>query len=81
MVSFLIQRVPLVFAYRVVPGSGTVPTRSPDTFLAALRRHEPPVIARAGPEAVLLDVRTLRDDQFTAVVHAADAARHDADQH
>ena len=58
-----------------------VPTRSPDTFLAALRRHEPPVIARAGPEAVLLDVRTLRDDQFTAVVHAADAARHDADQH
>jgi hypothetical protein len=39
-------------------------------MLAALRRHEPPVIARAAEGAVLFDPRTLADDE-PAIVAAA----------
>ena len=49
----------------------TVP--SPDTLLAALRRHEPPIIARAADGAVLLDPRTLGEDESGLV---ADAVTH-----
>jgi L-seryl-tRNA(Ser) seleniumtransferase len=48
----------------------TVP--SCDDFLARLRRHDPPVIARAHEGKVLLDVRTIADDEFDSV---ADAVR------
>ncbi|HET7039641.1 MAG TPA: L-seryl-tRNA(Sec) selenium transferase, partial [Gemmatimonadales bacterium] len=44
--------------------------RSPDAMLAELRRHEPPVIARAAEGAVLFDPRTLADDE-PAIVAAA----------
>jgi L-seryl-tRNA(Ser) seleniumtransferase len=43
---------------------------SPDAFLAALRRHEPPVIARASEGAVLFDPRTLADDEPPIVAAA-----------
>ncbi len=46
---------------------------SSDAFLAALRRHQPPVIARATEGRVVLDVRTIGDKEFQAV---ADAVRH-----
>jgi len=47
-----------------------LPANSPDTALAKLRRHTPPVIARAADNAVLFDVRTIRDEEF-AVIAAA----------
>jgi len=40
-------------------------------LLAALRQQEPPVIARAGDGCVLLDVRTLADDELPLVAGAA----------
>ncbi len=43
-----------------------------DKVLAALRRHDPPVIARAHEGKVVLDVRTIADDEFDLV---ADAVR------
>ncbi len=43
-----------------------------DDVLAALRRHQPPVIARAHEGKVVLDVRTIADDEFDIV---ADAVR------
>jgi L-seryl-tRNA(Ser) seleniumtransferase len=43
---------------------------SPDDVLAALRRHEPPVIARAAEGAVLFDPRTLADDEPPIVAAA-----------
>ena len=43
-----------------------------DEFLAALRRHDPPLIARVHEGKVVLDVRTIADDEFDAV---ADAVR------
>ena len=45
-----------------------------DTFLAALRRHEPPVIARAHEGKVVLDVRTIADDEFDLVADAVKQA-------
>jgi L-seryl-tRNA(Ser) seleniumtransferase len=52
----------------------SVPARSPDDILAALRNNDPPVIARAAEGAVLLDVRTMRDDETATVVEAVAAA-------
>ena len=46
-----------------------------DEFLAALRRHDPPVIARAAEGRVLLDVRTIADAEFRTVAHAVRNAR------
>jgi L-seryl-tRNA(Ser) seleniumtransferase len=43
-----------------------------DALLAALRRHDPPVIARAHEGKVVLDVRTIADDEFDII---ADAVR------
>lgn len=43
-----------------------------DALLARLRAHDPPVIARAREGTVLLDVRTIADDEFDIV---ADAVR------
>jgi L-seryl-tRNA(Ser) seleniumtransferase len=43
-----------------------------DDVLAALRTANPPVIARTVSDRVVLDVRTIRDDEFAAV---ADAVR------
>ncbi len=50
----------------------TVP--SCDDFLAALRRHDPPVIARAHEGKVVLDVRTIADDEFDLVARAVGQA-------
>ncbi|HEX9580352.1 MAG TPA: L-seryl-tRNA(Sec) selenium transferase [Gemmatimonadales bacterium] len=50
-------------------------TLSCDAFLATLRRHDPPVIARAGDGRVLLDVRTIEDVEFKEVASAARQAR------
>lgn len=50
----------------------TVP--SCDGFLAALRRHDPPVIARAHEGKVVLDVRTIADEEFDLVAHAVGQA-------
>ena len=44
-----------------------------DDVLIALRTANPPVIARTVSDRVVLDVRTIRDDEFTAVVAAVDA--------
>ncbi len=52
-----------------------VPTSAPDDVLQALRRHDPPVIARAAEGRVLFDVRTVTDDEFPAVAEAVAAAR------
>jgi L-seryl-tRNA(Ser) seleniumtransferase len=41
-----------------------------DALLAALRAHDPPVIARASEGRVLLDVRTLADHEFDEVAEA-----------
>jgi L-seryl-tRNA(Ser) seleniumtransferase len=43
---------------------------SADGLLAELRRHDPPIIARAGDGAVLFDVRTLLDDELPIVAAA-----------
>lgn len=48
--------------------------RSPDTLLAALRRHEPPVIARAADGAVLFDPRTLGEGELGVVADAVTRA-------
>ncbi len=53
----------------------SVPTDHPDAFLARLRRHDPPVIARADPGCVLLDPRTIQDGEEEEVVRAVTAAR------
>ncbi len=42
-----------------------------DTFLRALREHDPPVVARAADDRVVLDVRTVRNDEFAIVAEAA----------
>ena len=48
---------------------------SPQAMLAALRRQDPPVIARAGGGNVLFDVRTVRDEEFPEIASAVGAAR------
>ncbi len=50
-------------------------TKSPDSLLESLRRHDPPVIARASDDAVLMDVRTVRDEEFPIIRSAVEAAR------
>jgi L-seryl-tRNA(Ser) seleniumtransferase len=51
-----------------------LPADSPDTALAKLRRHTPPVIARAADSAVLFDVRTIRDEEFAVIASAVHGA-------
>jgi L-seryl-tRNA(Ser) seleniumtransferase len=46
-----------------------------DAFLAALRAHDPPVIALARDDRVVFDVRTLREDEVAIVAQAVAAAR------
>lgn len=41
----------------------SLPVKSPDTFLAKLRKYAPPVIARAENDCVLLDPRTVLPEQ------------------
>ncbi|HEX9691676.1 MAG TPA: L-seryl-tRNA(Sec) selenium transferase [Gemmatimonadales bacterium] len=48
---------------------------SAEQLLAALRRHDPPVIARAVDGGVALDVRTIADEEFGAVASAVAGAR------
>jgi L-seryl-tRNA(Ser) seleniumtransferase len=43
-----------------------------DAFLQALRQQDPPVVARATDQRVVLDVRTVQDSEITLV---ADAVR------
>jgi L-seryl-tRNA(Ser) seleniumtransferase len=52
-----------------------IPTEHPDAFLALLRRHDPPVVARASEDGVLLDPRTIQDGEEDKVVEAIAAAR------
>ncbi len=52
-----------------------------DEFLAGLRRHDPPVIARAHEGKVVLDVRTIPDEEFDDVAAAVRAARVRHDVH
>ncbi len=56
----------------------SLPVTACDPFIAALRRHEPPVIARASDARVVFDVRTIRDDEFAIVASAVDAAQRQA---
>jgi L-seryl-tRNA(Ser) seleniumtransferase len=51
----------------------TLPTSSATATIDRLRRHSPPVIARAGEGAVLFDVRTILDEEITTVVAAVAA--------
>ncbi len=53
----------------------TLAVDSCDAFLAALRAHDPPVIALAREERVVFDVRTIRDDEVRIVADAVAAAR------
>jgi L-seryl-tRNA(Ser) seleniumtransferase len=46
-----------------------------DALLAALRAHDPPVIARASEGRVVLDVRTIADEEFADVADAVAQAR------
>ena len=48
--------------------------RGCDRFLQALRTHDPPVIARASEQKVLLDVRTMQRDEMDPVAHAVRAS-------
>ena len=48
----------------------SLPAPSCEGLLARLRAHDPPVLARASEGRVVLDVRTLADDEFP---HVADA--------
>jgi L-seryl-tRNA(Ser) seleniumtransferase len=43
----------------------------PDAVARALRAHDPPVVARIHDGRVLLDPRTLRDEDVPLVVDAA----------
>lgn len=52
-----------------------VPAKPVDSLRAALRDWDPPVIARSGDDAVLLDVRTMVDDEFAIVARALAASR------
>lgn len=52
-----------------------IPCGHPDAVLAGLRRGEPPVVARAAEERVLLDPRTLADHDVEAVAAAVVRAR------
>jgi L-seryl-tRNA(Ser) seleniumtransferase len=47
-----------------------LPGRSPDALAAALRRAEPPVIGRIEGGRLLLDPRTLADDEVDVVARA-----------
>jgi L-seryl-tRNA(Ser) seleniumtransferase len=47
---------------------------SAEELLAALRRHDPPVVARAGDGAVLFDIRTISNDEIPIVVAAVSQA-------
>ncbi len=51
-----------------------IPTDTPDTFRAALRAFDPPVIARTGDGGVVLDVRTMTDGEFGIVADAVEKA-------
>ena len=51
----------------------TLPTKSVAATVDQLRRHSPPVIARAGDGAVLFDVRTIGDEEIATVVAAVAA--------
>ncbi|MBI4420286.1 MAG: L-seryl-tRNA(Sec) selenium transferase, partial [Gemmatimonadetes bacterium] len=46
-----------------------------EAALEGLRRHSPPVIARAQDGRVVFDVRTIRDEEFPAVAEAVRAVR------
>jgi L-seryl-tRNA(Ser) seleniumtransferase len=48
----------------------THPTRSPDALDAELRRGEPPLVGRIADGRLLLDVRTLMDDDLDAAAQA-----------
>ena len=50
---------------------------TPDTLALALRRHEPPIVARIREGALLLDPRTLRPGDAEIVVDAVAAALQD----
>lgn len=50
-----------------------VPVSSPDRALTALRLGDPPIIARTHGDAVAFDVRTIANDEFPIVEHAAHA--------
>jgi L-seryl-tRNA(Ser) seleniumtransferase len=52
-----------------------VPTETPDSLRAALRASSPPIIARSGADGVLLDVRTMTDDEFPIVAEAVAGGR------
>jgi L-seryl-tRNA(Ser) seleniumtransferase len=46
---------------------------SPDAIAAALRRHKPAIFTRIREDAVLLDVRTLEESEFSQIVAAVRA--------
>jgi L-seryl-tRNA(Ser) seleniumtransferase len=52
-----------------------IPARSPDSLRAALRRADPPIIARTEGDAIALDVRTMTDEEFGIVVKALAVSR------
>jgi L-seryl-tRNA(Ser) seleniumtransferase len=55
----------------------TLAVPSCDGFLAALRAHDPPVIALAREDRVVFDVRTLGDKELAIVAQAVETARGD----
>ena len=44
--------------------------RSADALASALRRHDPPVVAMLDDDWLVLDVRTVRDDEFCVIAEA-----------
>jgi L-seryl-tRNA(Ser) seleniumtransferase len=53
----------------------TLAVDSCDGFLAALRAHDPPIVALARDDRIVFDVRTVKDDEVTIVADAVSAAR------
>lgn len=52
----------MIWGARIRPQTGSV-----DDLAAGLRGGDPPVIGRVRDDAVVLDVRTLDDDEFALV--------------
>ncbi|UCG88799.1 MAG: L-seryl-tRNA(Sec) selenium transferase [Gemmatimonadota bacterium] len=51
-----------------------VTAAAPDALLAALRKYDPPIVARATVDGVLFDVRTVQDGEFATIAAAVKAA-------
>jgi len=57
-------------------GVAVTPALGPDAYAAALRRVRPPVIGRVEGDRFIVDLRTVRESELSALAHALEAAGH-----